>query len=163
MYNKVMHYGEVFRALNRRKTRYLVIGGLAVNLYGYTRLTIDLDLLIALDDENRDKFFKAMKELGFKAKKPQLAKKLIFGEYQAKGIKVVSFRRKEMELIDVFIENPVDFDRAYRKRKIFKAGRIGISTVPYSILIAMKKKLSRDRDLLDVGNLERIRKNAKKS
>lgn len=156
-----MHYEEVFKALNRGKIRYLVIGGVAVNLYGFTRLTMDLDLLIALDEANRWKCFEILKKLGFKAEKPGLARKLLLGEYKAKGIRVVTYRRKELELVDIFIESPIDFEKAYKKRKIFKAGRTAISTVPYATLIAMKKKLKRDRDLMDAGNLERIRKHVK--
>jgi hypothetical protein len=46
-----MHYEEIFRALNKHKIRYLVIGGGAVNLYGHIRATMDLDLLISMKRE----------------------------------------------------------------------------------------------------------------
>ena len=35
--------------------RYLVVGGVAVNLYGYLRYTGDVDLLVPFDDENLKK------------------------------------------------------------------------------------------------------------
>jgi hypothetical protein len=42
----------VFDALNRAGVAYLVVGGLAVNAHGYVRMTMDIDLVIALNSEN---------------------------------------------------------------------------------------------------------------
>lgn len=39
-------------ALNAAHAKYLIIGGFAVNYYGFTRATEDLDLLIARESEN---------------------------------------------------------------------------------------------------------------
>ncbi len=44
-----MFYLEVFRALEEHKVRYLLVGGLAMNLHGVPRMTMDIDLVIALD------------------------------------------------------------------------------------------------------------------
>ena len=78
-----MFYEDVFAALNKSKIRYVVVGGVAVNLYGHIRTTLDLDILIALDEENRAKFYDAMKDLRFKTMKPKLAKDLILGKYKS--------------------------------------------------------------------------------
>jgi len=43
---------RVGAALNAAHARYLIIGGFAVNYYGLTRATEDLDLLIAQDPDN---------------------------------------------------------------------------------------------------------------
>jgi len=56
--------------LNRKRVRYLVVGGVAVNLYGIERATGDLDLVVDLEDRNLKRFIRAMKELGFKPKVP---------------------------------------------------------------------------------------------
>ncbi len=55
-----MFYDDVFRSLNKNKVNYLVVGGLAVNLYGFARTTLNLDLLISLDQKNKDKFYLIM-------------------------------------------------------------------------------------------------------
>jgi len=153
-----MFYDDVFRSLNKNKVNYLVVGGLAVNLYGFARATLDLDLLISLDQENKDKFYRIMKILKFKSKKPALARKLLLGAIKPASIKVVTFYRNEFELIDVFIQNPIDFDQAYEKRKVFKAGNLPISTIPLDLLIKMKRESGRDRDLIDIGYLQKARK-----
>jgi hypothetical protein len=36
-----MIYEEIFREFEKVKVRYLAVGGVAVNLYGYVRLTDD--------------------------------------------------------------------------------------------------------------------------
>ena len=37
-----MFYKEVFEALNTNQVQYLVVGGVALNLHGYPRMTYDL-------------------------------------------------------------------------------------------------------------------------
>lgn len=48
-------FEKVFRELNRTKVKYLVVGGVAVNLYGYLRFTGDLDVLLLLEEKNLKK------------------------------------------------------------------------------------------------------------
>jgi len=157
-----MYYEDVFKELNKLKIRYLVIGGVAVNLYGFTRSTLDLDLVISLDAKNRDKFLKAMDNLKFKINEPSLGRKLMTGAYPAGKIKVLTFYRAEFEIIDVFIQDTLNFEKAYKNKQVFKAGRTNIPAVPYNMLIQMKRETGRERDLLDTGYLEKIRQNKKK-
>lgn len=42
----------VFHSLNNAGARYLVAGGVAVNIHGYQRMTVDLDLVIQLNSDN---------------------------------------------------------------------------------------------------------------
>ena len=48
-------YAEIFKAFNNAKIEYLIVGGVAVNLYGYNRFTGDIDILLALDKINLEK------------------------------------------------------------------------------------------------------------
>jgi hypothetical protein len=57
-------YLELFRALQAHEVRYLVVGGLAVNLYGVERATMDVDLMLAMDTENLTRFIRAARGLG---------------------------------------------------------------------------------------------------
>ena len=45
-------FETVFDALNKAGVKYLVVGGAAVNLYGFPRFTGDLDILLLLKQEN---------------------------------------------------------------------------------------------------------------
>lgn len=157
-----MMYQDVFKALNKEKIKYLVIGGMAVNLYGFTRMTLDLDLLISLDELNKVKFYKIMKYLKYKTKKRKLDENILLHSNNPKNIKVVTFYRNEFELIDVFVENPINFNKAYKDKKMFKYNKINIPTLPLNLLIDMKRKIGRERDLIDAGYLDDIRKIKKK-
>lgn len=48
----MLDYLGIFKEFNRRKIKYVVGGGLAVNFHGIPRMTYDIDLLVALDDNN---------------------------------------------------------------------------------------------------------------
>jgi predicted nucleotidyltransferase len=60
----------VVRALNEAKVRYLIVGGVAVNVHGYVRLTMDLDLVIQLKPENIEAAWEAMERIGYRARIP---------------------------------------------------------------------------------------------
>ena len=55
------------RALNEQGTRYVVIGGFAINHHSYIRATEDIDLLIDVDPENQSRIKKALEILPDKA------------------------------------------------------------------------------------------------
>jgi hypothetical protein len=55
----------VFKALDQRRVRYLVVGGIAVNAYGYLRFTKDIDFVIELAPENILEAFAALNTLGY--------------------------------------------------------------------------------------------------
>jgi len=65
-----MFYEEVFRKLNECNVKYLVAGGLAVNLHGVPRMTQDLDLLVELNEENILRILKALSEIGYLPRLP---------------------------------------------------------------------------------------------
>ena len=41
-----MIYEEIFKEFESVGVRYLVVGGMAVNLFGYARLTMDMDIMV---------------------------------------------------------------------------------------------------------------------
>lgn len=65
-----LFYQELFGAFEAVDLRYLVVGGLAVNLYGYVRMTVDLDIMIDLSEENVGKLLRAMDRLGYVPRLP---------------------------------------------------------------------------------------------
>jgi hypothetical protein len=56
----------IFSALNAVDVKYLVVGGLAVNAYGYERLTRDVDLVIGLEPENIIRGLRALLGFGYR-------------------------------------------------------------------------------------------------
>lgn len=53
------------KSLATREVRYLVVGGYAVNAFGYVRNTVDIDIWIAGDASNRERTIQAVRDFGF--------------------------------------------------------------------------------------------------
>lgn len=53
-------YLDFLFELNKNGVAYLVVGGRAVNLYGYPRYTGDLDILVKRDHDNAQKTMMAI-------------------------------------------------------------------------------------------------------
>lgn len=48
----MLDYLGIFKELNAKGIRCIVVGGMAVNLHGIPRMTYDIDLLLDIDDRN---------------------------------------------------------------------------------------------------------------
>ena len=58
------NYLDMLKCLNKAGVDYIMVGGWAVNLHGYVRATIDLDIWILADQENARKVYTALGEFG---------------------------------------------------------------------------------------------------
>jgi len=155
----------VLRKLNQAGVRYLVAGGLAVVAHGHVRFTKDIDLVIALDDENVRGAIRAFRELGYR---PVVAAVRLEDFANAserrrwvdeKDAKVFTLFSDEHRFtpVDVFVEEPFSFEAAYAAalKQIYGPG-IPVCFVGRADLIAMKRVAGRPQDVADVEALERL-------
>ena len=158
-------YGEVFKALNKGKVKYVVAGGVAVVLYGYMRITADLDLIVFLEEENLKKFFNALETVGYLPKVPvtkeqfcDLRQHKIWKK--EKGMIVFSFvyKKPPFQLIDMFVNEPIKFEELFNKRQDVRAGRIKVPLIAIDHLLKLKKQAGRDKDLMDIAQLNAIKR-----
>jgi hypothetical protein len=63
--NLTQEFREFAELLNSNNVRYLIVGGIAVALYGYPRYTGDFDIWVDTSDDNASKLIKAIEEFGF--------------------------------------------------------------------------------------------------
>ncbi len=164
-----MIYEEIFREFEQKDVRYLIVGGMAVNLYGYLRLTIDLDLMVDLSDENLSKIINVMERLGYIPKVPVNPHEFISKEkrdewIRNKGAIVFTFidPKAPFKVIDIFLVNPIDFEEAYTNKKVMKIKGISINIASIDDLIKMKSACGRPRDIEDIDHLMRIKELRKK-
>jgi len=54
---------DILKAFSEEKVDYILIGGVAVILHGFPRLTEDVDILMKIDTENLDKLKKALRKV----------------------------------------------------------------------------------------------------
>ena len=55
---------RLWKSLDQHNVRYIMVGGFATNLHGFSRTTADLDLWIDDTEENRQKLIAALSEMG---------------------------------------------------------------------------------------------------
>lgn len=161
-----MFFTKILKELEKKNIRYIVIGGVAVNLHGYTRATNDLDIMLSFDKENVEKFSKLAEELGFKAKVPvdiiELAESNKRDYWKKeRNMKVFSIYNieNEFEVIDIMIQDYIDFETAYKNKKIMLDEGISIPVISLSDLIKLKEIAThqRDRDLPDLKILRKFK------
>ncbi len=157
-------YEEVFLALNKESINYAVCGGLAVVLYGYARLTVDLDLIVSLEKENLTKLYNILTKLNYKPqipiKKEEFIQKEILEKLaEEKNMKVVPFYnlKEPLNIIDIGVNLP-KVSEILKKKKRIKIDGFTVPIISIDDLIKMKEDLARPRDLTDVENLKKIKK-----
>jgi len=154
----------VVRALNEAKVRYLIVGGVAVNVHGYVRLTMDLDLVIQLKPENIVAAWEAMEKIGYRARIPVSGKDFADEKKRElwrreKGMLVLQFWSDEHRRtqVDVFIREPFDFDREHATAPDHAiVPGVVAKIVGWDTLLQMKREAGRPKDLLDLEMLEKI-------
>jgi len=136
---------------NKYDVKYLLIGGYAVNYYGYTRATGDMDLWIAPNNENKANVIMALSDYGIEDDQLGLLEKEDFSKHI-----VFSIGEAPIKVDFITIVNIVKFDDAFPKRKIFELDNIKIPIVHYNDLILMKMNTGRTRDKNDLEILQKI-------
>ncbi len=151
----------MFKKLNDNKIRYIVAGGLAVNLHGIPRLTYDVDLLVDMEEENLKRLFKLLKSLGFKPKVPVNISDFADPEkrndwLKNKNMKAFCLRNEKWAIseLDILIDVPVDYKNAISKAVFYRVIDIDVPTVSVKDLIKMKTNTNRLQDEADVRYLK---------
>lgn len=154
----------VFASLNTAQVRYLVAGGVAVNIHGYQRMTADLDLVIQLDSGNIKKAMVALDQLGYVPIIPVTIDDFADPEQRkqwvdSKNMQVLSLHSTlhPETTIDIFVSEPFEFDNEYDTavEAVISPDTV-VNVVNIPALIAMKNKAGRARDLDDIQHLKLI-------
>lgn len=160
----MIDYLTIFKKLNEKKIKYILAGGMAVNLHGIPRMTYDIDLIVDLDDENLGKFLKLVKEWGFKPKIP--VDIMDFAEKEKREDWIKNKNMKAFNLvnpkwavseIDIVINTPINYKIASKSIKYFVVQNITIPAVSIDDLIKMKQKTGREQDKADIKYLKRLK------
>ena len=160
-----MYYFEILEGLYKSKVRYLIAGGLSVNLYGVPRVTQDIDIVIAMDRENVLKITSLLKELGYVPRLPVNPEDLANPDkvkdwIENKNLKAFSFYHKKdnYKVIDIVLVHPLDFEKSFINRTVKRAKDIDIYLASIDDVIKMKEFSGRTQDLSDIEMLNKVRK-----
>ncbi len=139
-------FREFLECLNRAEVEYLLVGGFAVNHYGYHRFTEDIDFWIAVSDENFERLLAAVR--------------FFFGEDLA-GLDLNFLKQHESlflggvpNKIEVFQNaSGLKFDEAYQRRVETTLEELPVKMICLSDLKTNKRASGRNKDLADLDNL----------
>lgn len=163
-YRLAAMFEAVFRALNDRGVRYLVAGGVAVVLHGYVRITMDLDLVVDLAEEQATAAIRALTDLGLRPRLP--VDPLLFADARQRAVWVrdrgmIVFTLHDpgnpLFVVDLFADPPSDFDMLWQRASEFALETTTVKAVSLDDLIDMKRRAGRPLDLIDIEELERLR------
>lgn len=156
-------YEDILRAFHKNKVKYVLVGGLAVNLQGAFRSTADLDILVEMTDANLAKIVRILKQKKYAVKQPvepmRIAEKSVREDWiHNKNMKAFCFFKESGEQVDLIIDSPVTFGEAIKKAQVIKVDGIHLPVLSIEHLIKMKEKTGREKDKSDVRELKAIRK-----
>jgi hypothetical protein len=135
-------YAEVLLALSSRGARFAVAGGFACLAHGVVRVTLDLDLLIEVSDDNLACLWDTLSDLGFVTQQPVSRVDVVSAERLAnlareKHMQALSWVHgtHPFVIVDLLVGLPVPVLRREE-------------------LIRLKRAAGREKDLVDVRELE---------
>ena len=144
---------DFFKLLNRNGVQYLIIGGVAVNIHGYTRATGDLDIWYNPTSQNFSKLLKTIQVYGFDTAEIE---EVAFDP--KKGFIRIPFDSFYIELLSI-IDGKMPFEEAYEQAFDFHIKSTAVKVIGYDALIQNKLMSRRAKDLEDITQLERRKSN----
>lgn len=155
-----MNISETLQELARAQIEFVLVGGVAVTLHGVVRGTMDLDIVLAMTDENLDRFVEV-------AKKLQMTPRIPVPLDTLKNAEMIDRFHKEKRMlafslwpadpagtvIDVLVRPEATFEVLHAKAvtKEFLGVSVKIASIEH--LLLMKHAANRDIDRFDIQAL----------
>lgn len=158
-----LFYHDALRALVEARARFVVVGGVAVNLQGVPRPTADLDIAADLGLENVLAVARAFSSIGLRPRLPEPPEKLadpatVRDWVEQRNLKAYTFQDPNNPLrnADVLVTSPIPYPELESTADTVEALglRIRIASIP--ALLRMKEHAGREQDLADADALRRI-------
>ena len=144
-------YIDMLKCLNKAGVDYILVGGWAVNMYGYIRATVDLDIWVLADADNAKKIYTAVAEFGAPVSQMKPEE---FAEYGM--IFQIGVAPCRVDIISKI--SGVSYTDAVTRAVPKIIDGIPVRVISLDDLIANKKASGRAKDLADVEVLEGCRK-----
>ena len=156
-----MDYTDILRALAAAGIRFAVAGGFASLAHGVVRVTMDMDLVVDVQDDNLSLLWDTLTELGFVPQQPIPRTSAVSAETllkiaEEKGMRAFSWSHGSQPflVVDLLIGVPFRWDEnLFEKIGIFG---VEVPVLRKDELIRLKRLAGRDKDLADVRELEKL-------
>lgn len=138
----------------KHNLRYLLIGGYAVNYYGYNRNTNDMDIWLAPNNQNRDAFINVLLCMNYSGNEVSPLRK---EDFTKPFVGTIGSADSAIDVL-TFVHHAVSFDDAESRKNLFEIQpELMLPIVPYDVLKEMKLRSHREKDMFDIARLEEIR------
>lgn len=145
---------EMLFALLDNQVDFLLVGGYAVIYHGHVRTTGDMDVWLRPTNENKSKLLQVFKKMEFDPDGINHIDKMDFTSV------VIFHIGNEPDRIDFLSKVAgLNFDEAFKQKEILSVKDYQIPVLRFDDLIANKLVAGRLKDLADIENLMKIKKN----
>lgn len=161
-------YGLI-KELSEASVKYVVCGGVACVLQGVERTTYDLDIAVELNENNLKKVIKVAKKYKLIPRIPEPVENLLDENkrnewIEKKNALVYTFVSERGPLqMDIFLWYPKSLKELFKNADIINVKNLKVLVASIDDLIYSKMQIKplRDKDRIDIKELERL-KNEKK-
>jgi len=148
-----MNAEKLLKLLKENRVKFVIIGATAFPVHGYSRATLDIDILIKPDQMNAKRTWKALKQFGYDVTdltvEELLTKKVLIRQYR----------------VETDIHPNVKgatFEKIWKNKVKAKLGQTFAWFASLDDLIKMKRAASRTQDLEDLKYLLQLKKRYRK-
>lgn len=173
-----MKIAELLCSLSEGQVQYVLVGGMAVQLHGYMRSTFDIDLVLAMNDENLVRFINIAKRFGLTPSIPvpidSLRNAAQIEQWHRemgqagkphsgcsqKGMLAFALREPQVGggIVDVLVRPEVPFEQLMENAVIGKLFSQQVWIASIDDLLTMKRVANRPKDRLDIEALQKIKR-----
>jgi predicted nucleotidyltransferase len=158
-----MKIADLLQSLSDEQVQYVLIGGLAVQLHGFLRSTFDIDLVLAMDDENLVRFIAVANRFGLIPSIPVSIDSLRNSQqidqwYVEKGMLAFALREPQVggSVVDILVRPEVSFENLMTNATVGELFGRQVRIASIEDLLVMKRSANRPKDKFDIIALEKI-------
>ncbi|MFT4095168.1 MAG: nucleotidyltransferase [Niabella sp.] len=150
----IEEHQQMLLALVRHKVKFMLIGGYAVIYHGYARTTGDMDVWLALGNDNKENLIAALNTFGIDEESLAILETIDFTTPQ----NVFYFGKIPRRIDFLTMISNVKFEDAFKEAVYFPLEGEQIPVIHYNQLILSKLTSERMKDKADIEELQRINK-----
>lgn len=139
-------FEELLALLNKKKVKYLIVGGYALAFHGAPRYTGDIDIFVSPDSRNAELIMAALEKFGFGSMDLKKA------DFERPGW-VIQLGVPPVRVDIITSLTGISWKESYSKRVRGKYGDVPVNYIGKRQLIKNKKAIARKKDLADIEAL----------
>ena len=156
---------DFLQALSSDSVEFVVVGGMAVQLHGYMRMTYDIDLVLAMSDSNLERFIEVAKHFGLTPVIPvpidSLKNSALLEQWhREKGMLAFALREPGVGgfVVDVLVRPDVSYEALAAQAVQGQMFSHSVRIASIDHLLEMKRIANRPKDQLDIVALDKIKR-----